>query len=35
MRAIVLAQGLVAFVFNTVILAATVNVAAGVISPAS
>jgi uncharacterized membrane protein len=33
MRGIVLAQGLVAFVFNTVILAATVNVAAGLIAP--
>jgi uncharacterized membrane protein len=33
MRTIVLAQGLIAFVFNTVILAATVNVAAGLISP--
>jgi uncharacterized membrane protein len=33
MRRIVLAQGLIAFVFNTVILAATVNVAAGLIAP--
>jgi uncharacterized membrane protein len=33
MRKIVLAQGLIAFVFNTVILAATVNVAAGVVAP--
>jgi uncharacterized membrane protein len=33
MRKIVLAQGLIAFVFNTVILAATVNVAAGLIAP--
>ena len=34
MRKIVLAQGLIAFVFNTVILAATVNVAAGLVAPA-
>lgn len=33
MRKIVLAQGLIAFMFNTVILAATVNVAAGLIQP--
>jgi uncharacterized membrane protein len=33
MRKIVLAQGLIAFVFNTVILAATINVAAGLIQP--
>lgn len=35
MRKLVLAQGLVAFVFNTVILAATINVAAGLLSPGS
>ena len=34
MRRIVLAQGLIAFVFNTVILAATINVAAGWSRPA-
>jgi uncharacterized membrane protein len=34
MRKLVLAQGLVAFVFNTVILAATINVAASMLSPA-
>ena len=33
MRKIVLAQGLIAFAFNTVILAATVNIAAGLIAP--
>lgn len=33
MRKLVLAQGLVAFVFNTVILAATINVAASVLAP--
>jgi uncharacterized membrane protein len=33
MRKIVLAQGLIAFVFNTVILAVTVNVAASLIAP--
>ncbi len=35
MRKLALAQGLVAFVFNTVILAATINVAAGLLSPGS
>ena len=33
MRAVVLAHGLVAFCFNTVILAVTVNVAAGLLAP--
>jgi uncharacterized membrane protein len=33
MRKVVLAQGLIAFVLNTVILAATVNVAAGLLAP--
>lgn len=35
MRKLALAQGLIAFVFNTVILASTINVAAGLFSPGS